>query len=100
MWNGKWQVDNAGNIKFLSGEKQLWQPLMYENDIYHCGHRELCVASPAEQKLSIAEAYTFGAATSRNIEGRFLSALIKGDPFETDEESNLPRGKRLARRAL
>src|SRR5205807_911028 len=34
----------------------------------------------AEQKLSIAEAYTFGAATSRNIEGRFLSALIKREP--------------------
>ena len=33
----------------------------------------------AEQKLSIAEAYTFGAATSRNIEGRFLSALIRGE---------------------
>jgi hypothetical protein len=80
VWNGKWQVDNARKIKFLSGEKQLWQPLMYENDIYHCGHRELCVPSPAEQKVSIAEAYTFGAATSRNIEGRFLYALIKGEP--------------------
>src|SRR5271165_5919837 len=80
VWDGKWQVDNARKIKFLSGEKQLWQPLMYENDIYHCGHRELCIPSPAEQKLSIAEAYTFGAATSRNIEGRFLSGLINGEP--------------------
>jgi hypothetical protein len=80
VWGGNWQVDNARNIKFLSGEKQLWQPLMYENDLYHCGPRESCIPSPAEQKLSIAEAYTFGAATSRNIEGRFLSALIKGEP--------------------
>ena len=80
VWNGKWQVDNARKIKFLSGEKQPWQPLMYENDIYHCGPRERCIPSPAEQKLSIAEAYAFGAATSRNIEGRFLSALIKGEP--------------------
>jgi hypothetical protein len=80
VWNGKWQEDNARKIKFLSGEKQPWQPLIYENDIYHCGHRELCVPSPVEQKLSIAEAYTFGAATSRNIEGRFLYGLIKGDP--------------------
>ena len=80
VWNGKWQVANARKIKFLSGEKQLWQPLMYENDIYHCGHRELCIPSPSEQKLSIAEDYAFGAATSRNIEGRFLSALIKGKP--------------------
>jgi Glycoside-hydrolase family GH114 len=80
VWNGKWQVDNARKIKFLSGKKELWQPMMYENDIYHCGPRELCVPSPAEQKLSIAEAYTFGAATSRNIEGRFLYGLIKGDP--------------------
>jgi len=80
VWDGHWQVDNARNIKFLSGEKQLWQPLMYENDLYHCGPRERCIPSPAEQKLSIAEAYAFGAATSRNIEGRFLSALIKGDP--------------------
>jgi hypothetical protein len=80
VWNGKWQVGNARNIKFLNGEKQLWQPLKYENDLYHCGPRESCIPSPAEQKLSIAEAYTFGAATSRNIEGRFLSALIKGEP--------------------
>jgi len=80
VWNGRWQVDNARNIKFLSGEKQLWQPLKYENDLYHCGPRERCIPSPAEQKLSIAEAYAFGAATSRNIEGRFLSALIKGEP--------------------
>jgi hypothetical protein len=80
VWGGKWQVDNARNIKFLSGEKQPWQPLKYENDLYHCGPRERCIPSAAEQKLSIAEAYTFGAATSRNIEGRFLSALIKGQP--------------------
>src|SRR5260370_41620579 len=53
---------------------------MYENDLYHCGLRERCIPSPAEQKLSIAEAYAFGVATSRNIEGRFLSALIKGEP--------------------
>jgi hypothetical protein len=80
LWDGKWQVDNARKIKFLSGEKQPWQPLMYENDLYHCGPRARCIPSPAEQKLSIAEAYVFGAATSRNIEGRFLSALIKGEP--------------------
>jgi len=80
VWDGKWQVANARKIKFLSGEKQLWQPLMYENDLYHCGPRERCIPSPAEQKLSIAEAYVFGAATSRNIEGRFLSALINGEP--------------------
>jgi hypothetical protein len=84
VWDGKWQVDNARKIKFLSGEKQLWQPLMYENDLYHCGPRERCIPSPAEQKLSIAEAYTFGAATSRNIEGRFLSALINGKPEAQD----------------
>ena len=80
VWHGKWQVDNARKIKFLNGEKQLWQPLMYENDLYHCGPRERCIPGPAEQKLSIAETYAFGAATSRNIEGRFLSALIHGEP--------------------
>jgi Glycoside-hydrolase family GH114 len=80
VWNGKWEVANARNIKFLNGEKQLWQPLKYENDLYHCGPRERCIPSPAEQKLSIAEAYAFGADTSRNIEGRFLSALIKREP--------------------
>ena len=80
VWNGRWQVGNARKIKFLSGEKQAWQPLKYENDLYHCGPRERCIPGPAEQKLSIAEAYTFGAATSRNIEGRFLAALIMGEP--------------------
>jgi len=39
VWDGHWQVDNARKIKFLSGEKQLWQPLKYENDLYHCGPR-------------------------------------------------------------
>ena len=80
VWDGEWQVDNARKIKFLSGEKQPWQPLKYENDRYHCGPRERCIPRPAEQKLSIAEAYAFGAAISRNIEGRFLSALIRGEP--------------------
>ena len=80
VWHGYWQVGNARKIKFLSGEKQLWQPLMYENDLYHCGPRERCIPSAAEQKLSIAEAYAFGAAISRNIEGRFLSALIRREP--------------------
>jgi hypothetical protein len=80
VWNGKWQVENARKIKFLRGEMQPWQPLKYENDRYHRGPRERCIPSPAEQKLSIAEAYAFGAATSRNVEGRFLSALIKGEP--------------------
>ena len=79
VWRGKWQVENARNIKFLSGEKQPWQPLLYENDLYHCGPRESCIPTPGEQKLSIAEEYAFGAATSRNIEGRFLSALIRGE---------------------
>ena len=80
VWRGHWQVANARKIKFLTGEKQLWQPLMYENDLYHCGPRESCIPSPAEQKLSIAEAYAFGAATSRNVEGRFLCGLIKREP--------------------
>jgi hypothetical protein len=84
VWQGKWQVANARKIKFLTGEKQLWQPLMYENDLYHCGPRERCIPSPAEQKLSIAEAYAFGATTSRNIEGRFLCSLIKGKPDAQD----------------
>src|SRR5438309_762580 len=84
VWNGKWKVDNARKIKFLNGVKQPWQPVKYENDLYHCGPRERCIPSPAEQKLSIAEAYAFGAATSRNIEGRFLSALIKGEPEAQD----------------
>jgi hypothetical protein len=53
---------------------------MYENDLYHCGPRERCIPSPAGQKLSIAEAYAFNAGTSRNIEGRFLYGLIKGEP--------------------
>jgi Glycoside-hydrolase family GH114 len=79
VWNGHWQISNARKIKFLNGEKQLWQPLKYENDLYHCGPREGCIPTPAEQKLSIAEAYAFGASTSRNIEGRFLSALISGE---------------------
>ena len=80
VWHGKWQVGNARKIKFLTAEKQLWQPLVYENDLYHFGPRERCIPSPAEQKLSIAESYAFGAATSRNIEGRFVSALVNGKP--------------------
>lgn len=84
VWDGNWQVDNARRIKFLRGEKQSWQPLLYENDRYHCGARERCIPGPSEQKLLIAEDYAFGAATSRNIEGRFLSALIRGESQALD----------------
>ncbi len=80
VWHGKWQVENARKIKFLRGQKQLWQPLLYENDLYHCGPRERCIPSASVQKLSIAEAYAFSAASSRNIEGRFVAALINGEP--------------------
>ncbi len=80
VWDGKWRTDNARKIKFLAGEKQPWQPLMYENDVYHCGPRERCIPGPVEQKLAIAEAASFGATLSRNIEGRFLDALIRGEP--------------------
>jgi len=79
VWPAGWQIANARKIKFLSGEKLAWQPLIYENDVYHCGPRETCIPAPVEQKLSIAEAYAFGAAYSRNIEGRFLKALIKDE---------------------
>jgi Glycoside-hydrolase family GH114 len=84
VWDGHWQVDNARKIKFLNGEKQPWQSLKYENDLYHCGPRERCIPSPSEQKLSIAEAYAFDAATSRNIEGRFLTGLINREPEAQD----------------
>lgn len=76
VWDGQWQVDNVRKIKFLAAEKQAWQPLMFENDVNHCGARERCIPDPITQKLSIAEAYSFGAAYSRNIEGRFLHDLI------------------------
>ena len=76
VWEGFWQVSNARKIRFLNGAKQNWQPLKFENDIYHCGPRETCIPVPAVQKLSIAEAYGFGAALSRNIEGRFLKGII------------------------
>lgn len=80
VWEGLWQVENARKIKFLYGEKQAWQPLMYENDVYHCGHRETCIPAPEVQKLAIAETYAFGAALSRNIEGRFLEGLVLDTP--------------------
>src|SRR5438309_4884077 len=100
VWNGHWQVDNARNIKFLSGEKQLWQPLKYENDFYHCGPRERCIRSPAEQKLSIAEAYAFGAATSRNIEGRSLSAPTKGEPEARQAWAAIAQSKHAEERQI
>lgn len=79
IWEGKWQVGIARKIRFLNGAKQNWQPLKFENDIYHCGPRETCIPIPAVQKQSIAEAYAFGAALSRNIEGRFLKGIISGE---------------------
>lgn len=80
VWDGYWQVEGARKIKFLRGEMRPWQPLKYENDVYHCGHRERCIPGPEVQKLSMAEAHAFGAAYSRNIEGRFLTALVRDEP--------------------
>jgi hypothetical protein len=76
-------VTNARRIRFLNGAKYQWQPTKYENNQYHCGPREKCIPTPVEQKLSIAEAWAFGSSTSRNIEGRFLGALM------TDEKEAL-----------
>jgi len=70
-----WQVDNARKIKFLSGEKQLWQSLKYENDVYHCGRRRAMYPQPSRAKASPSpRPYAFGAATSRNIEGPIPSS--------------------------
>jgi len=79
VWEDGWQAGNVRKIKFIYGEKQPWQTVMFENDVYHCGPRESCIPSPLEQELGIAEAYAFGAALSRNIEGRFLKGLILGE---------------------
>jgi hypothetical protein len=80
VWHGDWKVDNVRKLKFIAGEKQAWQPLMYENDVYECGPRETCIPTPVEHKLGIAEVQAFGAIPSRNIEGRFLAALIGNEP--------------------
>lgn len=84
VWPSGWETANARKIKFLYGTKQPWQPLKYEYDLYHCGPRETCIPSPDEQKLSIAEEYSFGAGLSRNIEGRFLKALIMDEKEALD----------------
>ena len=80
VWDDGFYVGNVRKIKFLAGEKQPWQPLKFENDWYHCGPRETCIPTPAEQQVGIAEAYAFGAALSRNLEGRFLAGLVAGEP--------------------
>ncbi len=80
IWETGWNTENIRKLKYYYGARQPWQPAMYENDRYHCGPRETCIPTPAEQKLGIAEAYAFGAALSRNIEGRFLDGLLRDDP--------------------
>ena len=85
VWPGMgWDVDNVRKTRFLAGAKYPWQPVMYEDDKYKCGPRETCIPTPVEQKLSIAEAWAFGSSFSRNIEGRFLKALIKDEPEALD----------------
>jgi hypothetical protein len=79
IWETGWHTENIRKLKYYYAARQPWQPAMYENDRYHCGPRETCIPTPAEQKLGIAEAYAFGAALSRNLEGRFLEGLIRGD---------------------
>jgi len=78
-----WYVTNARKIRFIQGAKHPWQPHKYEMDKYYCGPREKCFPGPAGQKLSIAEAWAFGSSLSRNIEGRFLYALMTDDPAAT-----------------
>ena len=76
-----WDVGNVRKTKFLHGSKYPWQSHKYELDVYHCGTRESCIPSPVEQKLSIVEAWAFGSAFSKNLEGPFLAAIIA----ESDE---------------
>jgi len=79
-----WDVSNARRTRFILGAKFPWQPHKYEDDKYHCGPRERCIPGQVEQKLSIAEAWAFGSSFSRNIEGRFLNALIRDEKEATD----------------
>lgn len=75
-----WNVSNVRKTRFLQGSKHPWQSHKYELDVYRCGPREMCVPPPVEQKLSIAEAWAFGAAFSKNLEGAFLEAIILDHP--------------------
>jgi len=61
----------------MKGKHPSWKPHLYDIENYHAGNRLTGILSPKEEKLSIAEAVSFGSALGRCIQGKMLTHLIQ-----------------------
>ncbi len=78
-WGSDWNVRNIRRLKYLRGMIPAWKPLITEYSEFRNGNRSTMFLSPHSERLSIAEAATFGGSYAWNMEGPFDNALVHGD---------------------
>lgn len=78
-WGSDWNVRNIRRMKYLRGMIPAWKPLITEYSNFRNGDRSTMFLSPRSERLSIAEAATFGGGYAWNMEGPFDDALVHGD---------------------
>ena len=76
---GNWNVRNIRRMKYLRGMIPAWKPLITEYSNFRNGDRSTMFLSSRSERLSIAEAATFGGGYVWNMEGPFDDALVHGD---------------------
>ncbi|MGH9325189.1 MAG: hypothetical protein ACRD2B_00660 [Terriglobia bacterium] len=80
VWGVKWNVSNIRRERWLDGVLPSWKPVITEYSMFHHGDRNTGFLSAHAEKLSIAEATSFGTAYTWDMEGPFDAGLIDRDP--------------------
>ena len=80
VWGNQWDVSNVRRDRFVKGLNPGRKPLVTEYSLFHKGSRDDSFLEVHSQKLSIAEAATFGASYTWDMEGPFDTALVMQHP--------------------
>jgi hypothetical protein len=78
-WGNEWNVRNIRRHKYMRGVIPEWKPMITEYSQFRSGNRSTTYLSPRSERLSIAEAATFGGSFAHDMEGPFDDALIHGN---------------------
>jgi hypothetical protein len=80
VWGNQWDVSNVRRDRFVKGLNSGRKPLVTEYSLFHKGDRNDSFLGVRSQKLGIAEAATFGASYTWDMEGPFDTALVAQNP--------------------
>lgn len=80
VWGDQWDVSNVRRDRFVKGLNPGRKLLVTEYSLFHKGSRDDSFLGTHSQKLGIAEAATFGASYTWDMEGPFDTALVMQHP--------------------